>query len=56
MLAAEWNLEDALRVREEETREKDRSMVFDIIKQAKSMDELKKMLETSFGELDTRKG
>jgi hypothetical protein len=68
MLATEWNLEDALRVREEETREKtrketreetrekDRAMVFDIIKQAKSMDELKKMLETSFGELDTRKG
>jgi hypothetical protein len=60
MLATEWNLEDALRVREEETRDEtreiDRAMVFDIMKQAKSMDELKKMLETSFGELDTRKG
>jgi hypothetical protein len=56
MLAAEWNLEDALRVREEETRGKDRAMVFELMRQAKSMDELKKMLETSFGELDTRKG
>jgi hypothetical protein len=66
MLATEWNLDDALRIREEETREKtwkeawkeaqtktqekDRSMVFDIIKQAKSMDELKQVLEASFGE------
>jgi hypothetical protein len=58
MLATEWNLEDALRVREEETREETREedqkrareTVFDIMKQAKSMDELKQMLEASFGQ------
>jgi hypothetical protein len=60
MLATEWNLEDALRVREEETWEKarketrketrkeDRDMVFNIMNQAGSMDELKRMLEKSF--------
>lgn len=56
MLATEWNLEDAIRVAREEAQEKDRDMVFDIMRQAKSLEELKKMLETSFGEPGTRKG
>jgi hypothetical protein len=58
MLATEWNLEDAIQVAREETREEtwkearkeDRKTVFDLMKQAKSMDELKQMLEASFGE------
>jgi hypothetical protein len=60
MLATEWNLEDAIRVAREETREKtwkeDRSIVFDIIKQAKSMDELKQLLEASFEEHGDHEG
>jgi hypothetical protein len=58
MLATEWNLEDAIRVAREETwkeaqtktQEEARETVFDIMKQATSMDELKRMLEASFGE------
>jgi hypothetical protein len=53
MLAAEWNMEDALRVREEETWEKarkeDRDLFSNLMERAGSMDELKKMFEKSFG-------
>ncbi|MDR0639645.1 MAG: hypothetical protein LBG27_12220 [Spirochaetaceae bacterium] len=52
MLATEWNLDDAVQVAREEGwekgREEDRELVFDIIRQANSMDDLKKMLEMSF--------
>jgi accessory colonization factor AcfC len=52
MLATEWNLEDAIQVAREETWEKarkqDRDMVFNIMNQARSMDEIKRMLEESF--------
>jgi hypothetical protein len=59
MLTTEWNLEDALRVREEEaweetrmeTRKEGRDMVFNIVNQARSMDELKEMLEKSFSDV-----
>jgi hypothetical protein len=64
MLATEWNLEDALRVREEETWEKasketwekasketwekDRNTFSNLMNRAKSMDELKELFEASF--------
>jgi hypothetical protein len=56
MLATEWNMEDALRVcREEaweESREETRKEAHDVfsnlMNQAKSMDELRKMFEESF--------
>jgi flagellar biosynthesis/type III secretory pathway protein FliH len=60
MLAKEWDFDEELRVRKEEGREegreegweegweKGRDVVFSVMDQAKSMDELRKMLETAF--------
>jgi hypothetical protein len=48
MLATEWHLEDALRVREEEAWEKGRNTFSNLMNQAKSMDQLKKLFEASF--------
>jgi hypothetical protein len=56
MLAAEWNLEDAIKVAREEawekaskeTWEKGRNAFSNLMNQAKSMDELKKLFEASF--------
>ncbi|MDR0638797.1 MAG: hypothetical protein LBG27_07855 [Spirochaetaceae bacterium] len=45
MLAKEWNLDDAVQVAREKGWEEDCKLVFDIMQQAKSMDDLKKMLE-----------
>jgi predicted regulator of amino acid metabolism with ACT domain len=55
MLTTEWNLEDAIQVAREETWGKARKeysdMVFNVVNQAKSMDELKEMLEKSFSDV-----
>jgi hypothetical protein len=56
MLTAEWNLEDAIKVAREESwergiekgREKERELFSSLMSQAKSMDELKQMFETTF--------
>jgi hypothetical protein len=52
MLATEWNFDDAVQVAREEGwkkgREEDRKLVFDIIRQVNSMDDLKKCLKCRF--------
>jgi flagellar biosynthesis/type III secretory pathway protein FliH len=60
MLAAEWNLEDAIKVAREESWEsgvehgiekgweKGRELFSSIMSQAKSMDELKQLFETTY--------
>jgi hypothetical protein len=52
MLTAEWNLDDAIKVAREEGREEgreeDRELFSSLIKQSKSMDDLKKMFESTF--------
>jgi hypothetical protein len=51
MLLTEWNRDDALQVRWEEGiekgMEKTKNMVYTLISQARSMDELKSLIETS---------
>jgi hypothetical protein len=55
MLAAEWNLEDALRISWEDGLEKgiekgiekDRKWIMGLLKQVKTVDELKWMIESS---------
>jgi hypothetical protein len=51
MLADEWNLEDALRIRWEDGLEKgiekDREWIMGLLGQAKTVDELKWMIESS---------
>jgi flagellar biosynthesis/type III secretory pathway protein FliH len=68
MLTKEWDYEEELRVREEESWEKgikkglekgiekSRDLFSHLMKQAKSMDELQKMFETSFSEQFAQKG
>jgi flagellar biosynthesis/type III secretory pathway protein FliH len=76
MLAGEWDLNEALRVREEESLEKGlkigrkegleegvekgwekgRDVVFNVMSRAKSMDELREMLEASFSQQSVRRG
>jgi hypothetical protein len=48
MLTAEWNLEDAIKVIREESWEKGRELFSSIMSQAKSMDEMKKIFETTY--------
>jgi len=43
MLLTDWNMEDALRVRTEETREE----IFDLLEKGISLSELKRMFMTS---------
>jgi hypothetical protein len=51
MLLTEWKWEDALQVRwedgREDGREETQELVYKLIDQAKSMDELKRLMETS---------
>jgi hypothetical protein len=60
MLTKEWDYEEELRVREEESWEKgikkSRDLFSHLMKQAKSMDELQKMFEASFPEQFAQRG